>query len=303
MKKARTLSRQQRTEQDFSNRAWPGCGNLSIPGRPDYTWRMTLAVPLLVFSDLDGTLLSHEDYCWESARPALTALKEAGAGVILATSKTAAEVAPLRRSMGLGRWPAIVENGAGLLGAGKETASQCSRYTDLLDRIAVLPPGFRGFRAMSDHEVADLTGLTLGSARNARTRDFSEPGVWQGTEADLGRFLKAVRSAGLQAQRGGRFLTLSFGGNKADRLRDLARLYSAGLTAALGDAPNDAAMLQAADVGFIVSNPHGPDLPPLPGEAEGRIRRTELAGPAGWNAAVLGLLQDLNLTKEEASDG
>ncbi|OBY24569.1 HAD-IIB family hydrolase [Leisingera sp. JC1] len=264
---------------------------------------MTLAVPLLVFSDLDGTLLSHEDYCWESARPALTALKEAGAGVILATSKTAAEVAPLRRSMGLGRWPAIVENGAGLLGAGKETASQCSRYTDLLDRIAVLPPGFRGFRAMSDHEVADLTGLTLGSARNARTRDFSEPGVWQGTEADLGRFLKAVRSAGLQAQRGGRFLTLSFGGNKADRLRDLARLYSAGLTAALGDAPNDAAMLQAADVGFIVSNPHGPDLPPLPGEAEGRIRRTELAGPAGWNAAVLGLLQDLNLTKEEASDG
>ncbi|MFY0312435.1 HAD-IIB family hydrolase [Leisingera sp. D0M16] len=264
---------------------------------------MTQAVPLLVFSDLDGTLLRHEDYCWEPARPALTALKVAGAGVILATSKTAAEVAPLRRLMGLERWPAIVENGAGLLEAGEEAASQRSQYPDLLDRIALLPPGFRGFGAMSDHEVANLTGLTLEAARKARIRDFSEPGVWQGTEAELGRFLKAAQSAGLKAQRGGRFLTLSFGGNKADRMRDLARHYSAGLTAALGDAPNDAAMLQAADAGFIVRNPHGPDLPPLPGEAEGRIRRTGLAGPAGWNAAVLSLLRELELTRKEARDG
>ncbi|WP_051371748.1 HAD hydrolase family protein [Leisingera aquimarina] len=103
---------------------------------------MLQTVPLLLFSDLDGTLLSHENYSWEPARPALTALKRAGAGVILATSKTAAEVAPLRQSMGLGRWPAIVENGAGLLGAGCPSSNDIKQLAALIGirgLIAVIP--------------------------------------------------------------------------------------------------------------------------------------------------------------------
>ena len=79
---------------------------------------MTRALPLLVFSDLDGTLLDHESYSFAPARAALAALAEIGAGVVLATSKTAAEVAPLRAALGLAGWPAIVENGAGLLAGG-----------------------------------------------------------------------------------------------------------------------------------------------------------------------------------------
>jgi mannosyl-3-phosphoglycerate phosphatase len=264
---------------------------------------MTQPTPILVFTDLDGTLLSHDDYHWTSARPALKALKSAGAGVIIATSKTAAEVAPLRRAIGFDAWPAIVENGAGLLGAGERSTEKLSRYDNLLELIATMPSGFRGFAAMSDREVADLTGLTRAAARRARCRKFSEPGIWQGTQADLDRFLAAAAHLGLKAQRGGRFLTLSFGGDKADRLRELATHYSATCTAALGDAPNDVAMLQAADIGFIVKNPQGPELPPLPGETEGRIRRTEHVGPEGWNVAILDLLWGLELIREKESDG
>ena len=73
--------------------------------------------------------------------------------------------------------------------------------------------------------------------------------------------------------------------------------FGARHTLALGDAPNDIEMLQAADFGVIIANPHRNPLPPMPGEGTGRITRTTLAGPAGWNTAVLDLIARLNLNK------
>ncbi len=69
---------------------------------------------LLVFSDLDGTLLDHDSYRWAPARPALDGLKArgraAGAGEL-------ARPPPRSRcctaSSGSARTPAIVENGGG----------------------------------------------------------------------------------------------------------------------------------------------------------------------------------------------
>ncbi|MCE8458362.1 HAD-IIB family hydrolase, partial [Rhodovulum sulfidophilum] len=60
---------------------------------------------LLIFTDLDGTLLDHETYSHAEAAPALTALRAAGVPVILASSKTAAEIAPLRAELGLSAHP------------------------------------------------------------------------------------------------------------------------------------------------------------------------------------------------------
>ena len=70
---------------------------------------------LLVFTDLDGTLIDHDTYDWTPAKPAIEALKKFSAGLVLASSKTAAEMGPLRAKIGANRWPAIVENGAGVL--------------------------------------------------------------------------------------------------------------------------------------------------------------------------------------------
>jgi mannosyl-3-phosphoglycerate phosphatase len=54
-------------------------------------------------------------------------------------------------------------------------------------------------------------------------------------------------------------------------------------------------MLQAADYGVIIANPHRAPLPPLKTEAKGRILRTTLSGPEGWNNAVLDLVEQLNI--------
>lgn len=262
---------------------------------------MSDAPRLMVFTDLDGTFLDHETYDWSPAKPALNALKTIGAALVLASSKTAPEIAVLRAEVGMEQWPAIVENGAGLLPAGCQTAENSEQYQSLRDALDALPADLRapftGFGDMSAEDVVTATGLPLPAAELARTRAFSEPGLWSGSDDDKAAFLSRLADEGIHAQQGGRFLTLSFGANKADQLRALVGRYHPAFTIALGDAPNDFAMLEAADHAVIVHNPSSPPLPALKGESEGRVTRTVDSGPEGWNSAVMSLLEQHNLLK------
>jgi len=273
--------------------------------RTEPAWAETLR--LLVFTDLDGTLLDHATYAHDRAKPALRALRALDVPLILASSKTGAEIARLHDELQLGDCPAIVENGAGLYTPGGPSSDDNSDYLRIRQALSDLPPDlsrfFQGFGDMSDKDVAATTGLPLDQARLARMRCHSEPGLWSGTDADLSRFLDALKTRGIAARRGGRFLTLSFGRTKADAMKELTDRLHADVTIALGDAPNDAEMLAAADHGVVVRNDHAPPMPEFAGEATGRIRRTTLPGPAGWNAAILELIEDLGLTREQTNHG
>lgn len=260
---------------------------------------MTSQLPLMVFSDLDGTLIDHDTYDWSPAAPALSALKVIGAGVVLASSKTAAEIDVLRAEMGLEAWPAIVENGAGLLAAHSRPGGDVSQYEAVRRALDDLPrdlrQGFVGFADMDPDDVSKATGLPRCGAMLAKQRAFSEPGVWRGSEADNAAFLEQLAPHGISAQQGGRFLTLSFGATKADQVGRLCEEYRPQTTIALGDAPNDIKMIEACDHGVVIANPNRAPLPPLTGEAEGRIVRTTGAGPATWNSAMMDFLARLNL--------
>lgn len=260
---------------------------------------MTAPTPLIVFSDLDGTLLDHETYSWDAAKPALRTLASLGVPVILASSKTAEEISGLQQDMALGDFPAIVENGAGVMGLGSIQAEAEDAYGAIRAVLSVFPEvlskSFEGFGDMSVARVAEVTGLSEAGAEAAKNRQFSEPGLWQGSEVERDRFLAALAEKGISAREGGRFLTLSFGSTKADRMAQIIEHFSAQRSVALGDAPNDVEMISAADIGVIVKNPHREQLPSLPGETDGTIRRTVLPGPAGWNAVMLTLVKELNL--------
>ena len=47
---------------------------------------------LIIFSDLDGTLLDHDDYRWQAADPALARLRAANIPLVLNSSKTVPEI-------------------------------------------------------------------------------------------------------------------------------------------------------------------------------------------------------------------
>ncbi|MFC5585093.1 HAD-IIB family hydrolase [Nitratireductor kimnyeongensis] len=263
---------------------------------------MIIRPRLVVFSDLDGTLLDHETYDFTPALPAIKALRARFGALILASSKTAAEIAPLRRALDFAHCPAIVENGAGILASerGSQHDSR-SRYEELIGHLDALPDELRrsyaGFSDWDAREVAARTGLSLEAAQLAKQREYSEPGIWSGTEEGFTAFCNALNRLGVHVQKGGRFATLSFGGTKGQRVRELlARLEDKRVpvvSVALGDAPNDRDMLESVDIAVEIPNPAHPGIGKIARGGSQVLRKARLAGPAGWNEEMLAVLEEI----------
>ncbi|MGD2118315.1 MAG: HAD-IIB family hydrolase [Chromatiales bacterium] len=265
--------------------------------------------PILLFTDLDGTLLDHDSYSFDAARPALQRLAQLEAEVIPSTSKTYAEMSGIVEQLGLDT-PFIIENGGAIcypqdyfrycgeteLYQGYEVLFTGPTYSNILKTIHQLRDEygfkFRGFKDMDAEEVAADTGLPLENAVKARQRLCSEPLLWQDSNERLAEFIADLSQYGLRLVLGGRYWHAMGNVSKALAMQEmLACFTSAGLqqplVIAAGDSPNDAEMLQAADIAIVVRRSDGRWL-----EVEGRQQtiRTELAGPAGWNQAVLQIL-------------
>ena len=88
-----------------------GSGFLRIPA--DYAGDGCPRCRLLVFSDLDDTLLDKQTYSWAPATGAIPALAERGIPLILSSSRTLSEISEVASSLG-NVAPFIFENGAGV---------------------------------------------------------------------------------------------------------------------------------------------------------------------------------------------
>lgn len=244
---------------------------------------------------------------FDEARPALERLRRTGTPVVLCTSKTRAEVVVLREALD-NRHPFIVENGGAIYipggyfpfditGAerryGLTVIPFGAPYEELVRALARASQAtgvrVRGFSDMDASAVATATGLTLGEAQLACDREFDEPfEILDGTGA--AQLLAAIEHAGYDWTTGGRFHHIIRGNDKASAVRRLVGLYRQHeptiTTIGLGDAPNDAEFLHAVDVPIIVASS-------LTAEMTARVphaRVTRLPGPAGWNEALMELL-------------
>lgn len=280
---------------------------------------MSRAAPaLVVFSDLDGTLLRHEDYSWEAARPAVEALGRAGVPLVLTSSKTRSEIEAWRERLG-NRDPFICENGGALFvppGATPEAPEGAERagpylrvefgtpYARLREALAALAAelgvGLRGFGDLARADVAALTGLDGDDLERSLAREYDEPFVpfrpLAGAEEQ--QLVAAAARLGLRITRGGRFHHLTGGNDKGRAARVLATAYTAGgapvRTVALGDGDNDLELLEAVTYPVVVARPDGTHAPGLR-QGVPRARFTSAAGPAGFAEAVLVLLGELDI--------
>ncbi|MEO1591919.1 MAG: HAD-IIB family hydrolase [Cyanobacteria bacterium J06632_22] len=258
---------------------------------------------LLVATDLDATLLDHQTYSYEAALPALKQLKTLACPVIFNSSKTEAEQIRLRTEIGL-QAPFIVENGAavvipaGQLGrTAAETQVFGPSYDALTTQVAKIRQTggyrFRGFTDMSIADVAELTGLSEAAAAAAKQRRGSEPLYWEDTEPAFEAFRAAVAQLGLQTTQGGRFRHVMAQADKGTALDWLVQQYRQHYpnidwcVVALGDSPNDLPMLQTADIGVHVPNPH---RQPFELTAIKRLVVAPAPGPSGWAAAIAEIL-------------
>ncbi len=269
------------------------------------TYTETGAARPLVFTDLDGTLLDHHTYRFDAASEMLEYLRSEGIPLIIVTSKTRPEVLKLQQKLKI-REPFIVENGAGAfvpsdsglggfptedpfwnrLGGGKPYSEVRHIFTTLQQRFAI-----RGFGDMGCDEVMERTGLDAVDAADAMRRDFTEPFIME-DEAGLDALRGAVRDAGMEMIRGGRFFHLvSPGQTKGTAVREMAARYAGHYGApvkiiALGDSENDFSMLEAADRAVLIPRYDGSYAEI---ETKGMVR-APFPGPRGWNAALKEML-------------
>lgn len=240
---------------------------------------------LVVFTDLDGTLLNHDDYSYADARPALSALSERDVPLVIVSSKTRPEIEALRAELH-NRAPFAPENGAAVIWPGAGTCF-CGPSTegavvtafgpsyaslrDTLSRVrtalaSTLGTPLLGFGDVDADTVAAWTGLSPQAAALAQQRMGTEPIHVPVDEKVRARLRQALSAAGVNTTAGGRFVHAIGPFDKGTAVRDmLARFRDAWpearvVSAALGDSQNDRPMLEAVDLPVVVPRAHGAPL-------------------------------------------
>lgn len=282
-----------------------------------------MQIQTVVITDLDGTLLDHDTYDWQAAKPALKHLKSLNIPIILNTSKTRSEVDDLVKRIGLPMLPYLVENGSALVIPDRLTnwkadalagevvhlpEQMCSMVTfglprtTILNWIKALPKSISdaidGYRNWSLDDIAEFTGLSSDEARLSAQKEFSEPFIWKGNESDLGVLTQLAEEAGLNILKGGRFYHLQGNVDKSTIIDVLRAHYRSiwpnrnGLCQiALGDGENDVGMLNRADFSVCIRSPSH-EFPII---RHIDVIYSEKYGPQGWNEEILKLIKKLNL--------
>lgn len=284
---------------------------------------------IVIFTDLDGTLLHPKTYSFDTALPALSLIREKNIPLILCSSKTRAEIEVYKPRLG-NDYPFISENGGGIFipeGYFSQTihkalfckAGSLSSLAKKGEKGVVESPEVyyvislgkpyeeirkvfsdlrerlnikvKGFGDMTEKDIAELTGLTVEEASLAKLRDFGEPFVFDGNPDES--FLNAIEASGLNWTQG-HFYHVMGDNDKGKAVSILKGLFEREHgeihTIALGDGFNDLPMLKEVDQPVLI--------PKEDGSYDRRVTlpgmiKAKGIGPDGWNKVLMELLQGM----------
>lgn len=266
---------------------------------------------ILIFTDLDGTLLGSEDYRYDAAFPAIAALKKRNIPLIPVTSKTRAEVEVLRQALTL-KEPFITENGSGVFipVGDRNFATQDDEpqkdyhciglginYTEARAGLKALEIALEmpleGFGDLNEAQIQKLTNLPLEDVKRAKARDFTEPFVTpKNIPAHIVR--AKVRELGLEVVVGDRFSHLiGRTSGKGKAVQTLVKRYQRNypqteiVTVGLGNSPNDLPMLEGVNIPIILPGPKGIH----PGLQGKNWQVAPSPAPEGWATVVQQLIK------------
>ncbi len=265
----------------------------------------------IVITDLDGTFLDQQTYSYEASLPALRRLQHYRIPIVMCSTKTAAEMAPLWHKLEL-KDPFVCESGGAIYwprGYLKTPVAQAK----IAGAFDVLPLGtdiqrlrsalaaaatecgvaLRSFGQMEVGEIVALTGLAPDEALRACQRHYDEPFAVE--SGNVERLSARLRGQGMIVTRGDRFYHLTGGHSKRDAVTRLLELYrrdyGPAVAIGLGNSANDWPMLCAVERPVLVKNPDGRwDATVV--ERLPDIERTRGIGPRGWQEAIDKLLDE-----------
>ena len=264
-------------------------------------------------TDLDGTMMSHDDYSLEGIQEVVSLLHEQNIPVVFNTSKTYAESRAIQQRLTIND-PFIVENGSCIYlprdpyrpapqdaGIRDDFCSVQLGYSQqhivsILDEMNLPGEYYTRLSQCTVEQAVALTGLTQEQARQAIEREFSEPIIWHAGDEAKAAFIKDLGSHQLSTLQGGRFLHILGACDKGLAMQRLLACYEHKIsTIVLGDSANDIDMLSLADVSVVVNSPANHYM-------ERRIDpviKTIASAPAGWIEAINKALLQISSYQED----
>ena len=268
---------------------------------------------VVIFTDLDGTLLDRETYDWEAAEPALKLCYRHNFPIVLVSSKTRAEIEIFQAKLGLSA-PFISENGGGVFfprrshheGPPGAVVSDDSwkwslgpSYDALVKALGEIRDELgwviRGCSEMTPEEISNRTGLDLETSQLALRREHDEPFIIvEPLDKDMDALEEAAERRGFQITEGGRFYHLHGKKDKGEAVKHLILWYKGSqprlISVALGDSPTDFSMLEQVDHPVLIrsSETYSGLKDRIPG-----LKITSQMGPEGWNSAVLNIVGEI----------
>ena len=223
---------------------------------------------ILIFTDLDATLLHRDTFQFDAIKVYLKKLLSDGIFIIPNTSKTEKEILEFNNELG-SSLPYIAENGAvikglDLLNSNLPKELILSKEKDNLTKIFEksvpdnLQDKCKWLSDMDKKKQSLIFGLKDEKLKMALDRKYTIPFVFEGNKNEKKELYKIVKKKGLALQEGGRVINLTDKVNKAKALQVFVRFFKKKnqnvKTIAVGDNYNDLDMLKTSDFPCLVFN-------------------------------------------------
>ena len=234
---------------------------------------------ILIFSDLDGTFMNHNDYSYSHLKNFISKIKTKS-DIIFTSSKTFTEMSKIYKNLNIS-FPFIVENGAciyfprnyfNLKNVDQKIIEYknfyCLKLSDynlkqFKERIKQKfrkDFNFSFFSELSDQEIAQLTNLNFKNIADSKKRQFSDPIFWKDSNKNLLVFKKQLTKNKIIITEGGRFIHFNVGYDKGKAVAKFLEIYKKQeikgvLSISLGDSENDKSMLELTDYSCCIKSP------------------------------------------------
>ncbi len=255
----------------------------------------------IIFTDLDGTLLDHDNYSFNDAANILARLLLDNIPIVLVSSKTQSEIEKISKQLRF-HHASVAENGA-IIKIGKHpifrglksNSPYCfgSHIDSILTIIEKMPYAMKKevtlLKDMSPKMATEITGLDHESLKVCLERAYSVPFIV--SDIDILKLKKFCEESGIGITRGGRFYHFLSSnidkGHSTRWLMEKTRLAwpdKSFISIGLGDSYNDIPMLKEVDQAVVIKNKHHKEL--RISLQEKKVVESNSKGPMGWAECI-----------------
>ena len=223
---------------------------------------------ILIFTDLDGSLLHRDTFKFDPIKDYILSLVNQGIIIIPNSSKTEREIEKFSEELGV-KLPYISENGSSIQGLNLINANfpnkiVLSREKEELIKIFndKVPEQLKDkcieISKINKKKQEKIFGQKDDNLKNALNRKYTLPFLFKGDKTEKNKLSKILSSSSLTLQEGGRVVNLCDNINKVKSMNKVIKILKKTedriKSIAVGDNYNDLEMLKNCDIPCLVFN-------------------------------------------------